>query len=54
LSRQPIDDLLFPINHGMLYDPGCDVLPPFVVHQVDRLGEAGFAIHLNSPDRGTD
>lgn len=24
----PIDDLLFPINHGILYYPGYDVLPP--------------------------
>ncbi|CAL8465225.1 g4760 [Coccomyxa elongata] len=26
----PIDDLLWPINHGILYYPGYDVLPPFV------------------------
>lgn len=38
----PIDDLLFPINHGILYYPGYDVLPPFVVYRVDRLGEDGF------------
>jgi len=38
----PIDDLLFPINHGILYYPGYDVLPPFVVYKVDRLEEAGF------------
>jgi NAD(P)H dehydrogenase (quinone) len=38
----PIDDLLFPINHGILYYPGYDVLPPFVVYSVDRLDEAGF------------
>ncbi|MDR6871028.1 NAD(P)H dehydrogenase (quinone) [Bosea sp. BE125] len=39
----PIDDLLFPINHGILYYPGYDVLPPFVAYRVDRLDEAGFA-----------
>lgn len=39
----PIDDLLFPINHGILYYPGYDVLPPFVVYRVDRLDDAGFA-----------
>jgi NAD(P)H dehydrogenase (quinone) len=39
----PIDDLLFPINHGILYYPGFDVLPPFVAYRVDRLDEAGFA-----------
>lgn len=38
----PIDDLLFPINHGILYYPGYTVLPPFVVYRVDRLVEAGF------------
>jgi NAD(P)H dehydrogenase (quinone) len=38
----PIDDLLFPINHGVLYYPGYDVLPPFVVYRVDHLDGAGF------------
>jgi NAD(P)H dehydrogenase (quinone) len=38
----PIDDLLFPINHGILYYPGYDVLPPFVVYRVDRLQEGAF------------
>jgi NAD(P)H dehydrogenase (quinone) len=38
----PIDDLLFPIHHGILYYPGYDVLPPFVVYGVDRLDEGGF------------
>ncbi|WP_027579611.1 NAD(P)H-dependent oxidoreductase [Bradyrhizobium sp. Ai1a-2] len=38
----PIDDLLFPINHGILYYPGYDVLPPFVAYRVDRLDENGF------------
>ncbi len=38
----PIDDLLFPINHGILYYPGYDVLPPFVAYRVDRLDDAGF------------
>jgi len=31
-----IDDLLFPINHGILYYPGFDVMPPFVVYRVGR------------------
>lgn len=39
----PIDDLLFPINHGILFYPGYDVLPPFVAYRVDRLSEAAFA-----------
>jgi NAD(P)H dehydrogenase (quinone) len=38
----PISDVLFPINHGILYYPGYDVLPPFVVYSADRLNEAGF------------
>jgi NAD(P)H dehydrogenase (quinone) len=38
----PIEDLLFPINHGMLYYPGYDVLPPFVVYRVDRFDETAF------------
>ncbi|WP_314959025.1 NAD(P)H-dependent oxidoreductase [Bradyrhizobium cosmicum] len=38
----PIDDLLFPINHGILYYPGYDVLPPFVAYKVDKLDEADF------------
>jgi NAD(P)H dehydrogenase (quinone) len=38
----PIDDLLFPINHGILYYPGFEVLPSFVAYRVDRLDEPGF------------
>jgi NAD(P)H dehydrogenase (quinone) len=38
----PIDDLLFPINHGILFYPGYSVLPPFVAYRVDRLDDAGF------------
>ncbi len=40
----PIEDLLFPINHGILYYPGYDVLPPFVVHRVGHLDEAGLEV----------
>ncbi|WP_033217875.1 NAD(P)H-dependent oxidoreductase [Kitasatospora phosalacinea] len=38
----PIDDLLFPIQHGILYYPGLEVLPPFVVHGADRLTEEQY------------
>ena len=38
----PIDDLLFPINHGILHYPGFDVLPPFVAYSADRLRDDGF------------
>lgn len=39
----PIDDILFPINHGVLYYPGFDVLPPFVIHRAGRTDPARFA-----------
>ncbi|WP_016703265.1 NAD(P)H-dependent oxidoreductase [Pseudomonas chlororaphis] len=39
----PMDDLLFPIHHGILYYPGFDVLPPFVVYRTGRIDEARFA-----------
>jgi len=38
----PIEDLLFPINHGILFYPGYEVLPPFVVYKADRLDGAAF------------
>ena len=38
----PIEDLLFPIYHGILFYPGYDVLPPFVVYSADGLDEATF------------
>jgi NAD(P)H dehydrogenase (quinone) len=39
----PIDDVLFPIHHGILYYPGFDVLPPFVIYRTSRMDEARFA-----------
>lgn len=38
----PIEDILFPIHHGILYYPGFDVLPPFVAYRTDRFDEAKF------------
>ena len=32
-----LDELLFPIQHGILFYPGMQVLPPFAVYQSDRL-----------------
>jgi len=32
----PIEDLLFPIHHGILYYPGFQVLPPFVTYRIGR------------------
>ncbi|GGP51762.1 NAD(P)H-dependent oxidoreductase [Saccharothrix coeruleofusca] len=39
----PIDDLLFPIQHGILYHPGIEVLPPFVLYAVDRMTADEYA-----------
>lgn len=39
----PINDILFPIQHGMLYYPGFDVVPPFVVHRTGRIDETRFS-----------
>lgn len=39
----PIDDILFPIQHGILFYPGFDVLPPFMVYRTGRTDEARFA-----------
>jgi NAD(P)H dehydrogenase (quinone) len=38
----PMDDVLFPIQHGILYYPGFDVLPPFVIYRTSRIDEARF------------
>jgi NAD(P)H dehydrogenase (quinone) len=39
----PMDDLLFPIHHGILYYPGFDVLPPYVVHRTHKVDDAAYA-----------
>ena len=39
----PIEDLLFPIHHGVLYYPGFSVLPPFLVYRTSRMDDARFA-----------
>lgn len=39
----PINDLLFPIQHGILFYPGFEVLPPFVVYRTGKVDEARFA-----------
>ncbi|MDX3088057.1 NAD(P)H-dependent oxidoreductase [Streptomyces sp. ME02-6978a] len=39
----PIDDLLFPIHHGILYYPGIEPLPPFVLHGADRMTDEEYA-----------
>ncbi|WP_318202705.1 NAD(P)H-dependent oxidoreductase [Streptomyces sp. SCL15-4] len=39
----PIDDLLYPIQHGILYHPGMEVLPPFVLYRTVRMSAEVFA-----------
>ncbi|MBN3815727.1 NAD(P)H-dependent oxidoreductase [Paraburkholderia sp. Se-20369] len=38
-----IDDVLFPIQHGVLFYPGFDVLPPFVIYRTGKMDDARFA-----------
>lgn len=39
----PMDDILYPIQHGILFYPGFDVMPPFVTYRTSSIDEAGFA-----------
>jgi len=39
----PMEDILFPIQHGILYYPGFDVLPPFVIYRTSRMDDARYA-----------
>lgn len=39
----PIQDLLFPIHHGVLHYPGYTVLPPFVAYRSDRMDASRYA-----------
>ena len=38
----PIEDILFPINHGMLFYPGFDVLPPMVIYRAGKMDTQRF------------
>ena len=49
-----IDDILFPIHHGILYYPGFDVLPPFVLYRTDRMEDAKFAQACDALGRRLD
>jgi len=37
-----IDELLFPMHHGMLFYPGFAVLPPFLVYRTGKIDGASF------------
>ncbi|TWI69424.1 NAD(P)H dehydrogenase (quinone) [Pseudoduganella lurida] len=50
----PIDDVLFPIQHGMLHYPGFDVLPPFLLYRAGRMDEARFAAERAALDQRLD
>ena len=39
----PIDDMFYPIQHGILFYPGFDVMPPFVVYRAGSIDESRFA-----------
>nr|WP_315252315.1 NAD(P)H-dependent oxidoreductase [uncultured Duganella sp.] len=39
----PIEQLLFPIHHGVLHYAGMAVLPPFLIYRTSRVDEASFA-----------
>ncbi|MFJ9990063.1 NAD(P)H-dependent oxidoreductase [Pseudomonas putida] len=38
----PLETILFPIQHGILFYPGFEVLPPFVLHRTSRIDDAAF------------
>lgn len=38
----PINDILFPIQHGMLFYPGFEVLPPLVFYRTEKTDEQRF------------
>jgi len=42
----PIESILFPINHGILYFTGFTVIEPFLVHAPVRISDAERAAHL--------
>lgn len=50
----PIDDLLFPIQHGMLFYPGMQVLPPFVEYHTGRMNQDCYASVCHALGRRLD
>ncbi len=42
----PIDSILFPVNHGILYFTGFSVIEPFIVHAPARISDAERANEL--------
>ena len=50
----PIDDLLFPIQHGMLFYPGIDVLPPFLVYRSGAMNQQRYNETLDALGKRLD
>lgn len=44
----PIDDILFPIQHGMLFYPGFSVLPPVVIYHTSKVNADNLSMHYNA------
>ncbi|HYM31584.1 MAG TPA: NAD(P)H-dependent oxidoreductase [Candidatus Cybelea sp.] len=42
----PIDSILFPVNHGVLYFTGFTVIEPFLVHAPVRISQEDRVAHL--------
>jgi len=50
----PIDDVLFPIQHGILFYPGFDVLPPHVIYRSGKMDASRFAQESDALGRRLD
>lgn len=44
----PVEDILFPMNHGVLFYPGFTVLPSFVVYRSDKIDEERYQLTAES------
>ena len=51
-----IDDLLFPVHHGVLYYPGFTVLPAFVAYGINRghVSESQFNATVSALEKRMD
>ena len=49
-----LDDILFPIQHGMLFYPGFTVLPPVVFYRTDKTTPEQFTAHCATLARRLD
>lgn len=50
----PMEDILFPIQHGVLYYPGFDVLPPFLVYRTGRMDDARYSMLCDALEQRLD